>query len=154
MNSCYFLGLNPSPWPLTQRCEESEQQFRHFVGPFLLDPVPGAVDDFADAQIIDPALHVFHQVEVRNELQYSVAPASDETGRPTDARAAHSGQALPIALLVAIAVQRSAEAANLELRDVVVDVLFSQPARQCCGIRQVVEHSFVGTLVGTEYTPG
>src|SRR5258706_10632987 len=116
--NCSYLvtrltSSRPHPSRLFQRCEKSEQQRSDLRGPFLLYPVSGTVDDFADAQVIRPAFHVFHQVDVRNEFQDAVAPARDEAGGPCDAGATQGGQAFPIALLVTVAVQRPAKAARL-----------------------------------------
>src|SRR5215831_16420558 len=95
----------------------------------LLDPVPGAIDDADEPQIGDVLSHHFDEVDAGDEGKNGVKLAGDEGCRPLDA-AAHDLRLLgEVELCRTVAVERSAEAALLELPEIVVEISGREPGR-------------------------
>ena len=109
------------------------------AGLFLLDPVTAARDDHP-AQVGD---RLFHGLVV-DKLGGGVPPASDEQGGLGDGRRAESSKICPVAVEVAVTVERAGEPSPAELGRVVAEVIRGQPSGKQPGLGDGVEQAGTG----------
>jgi hypothetical protein len=106
----------------------------------------------AAAQVAHATAHDFDQVGAGDIGKHRVTGAGDEAGGLLDVGAVVGAKGLPVALGITVTVDRAAEAAAVELPDVVIEIVFAEPIRQAVGLNQVVEKAAVLGLVGEPRT--
>jgi len=100
-------------------------------GPFLLQPVSGAVDQ----HLAVTAGHHLGRAVGAHETQYRVGGSADEHGRHVDGGGRWVGHDLPVAVQIAIPVQPAGEPGAGELGDVMVDLVRADPGGQAVVLR-------------------
>jgi hypothetical protein len=132
--------LSPAATPRAHResGRARSQEFVDLLGAFLLDPVAAAVEDVGGRQAgqgrgvgLDGAGEPGGRgVEFPSGVQ----------GRLSDRRPVPGGEVLPVAVDVAVAVERSGQAGPFEFGDVEVQVIRGKPAGQGV-VGEVVGHA-------------
>jgi hypothetical protein len=122
--------------------QECEQLAGDLIGSFLLDPVAAAGDDHG-AQSGDS---LFHGCAV-DEAGGGVASAPDEQSGLGDGRDAESPEISPVAVKVAVAVERAGEPGPPEFGRVVAEVIAGQPGGKLPGFGDGIKEA------GTSWQP-
>src|SRR6266516_6847568 len=122
-----------------QGLNEFDERGADFVRPLLLGPVTAAGKHLDLAQAGNESFQVCEQLVRAGEGHHKVAIARDIERRHCHLKAGHRAGDFPVAIDVAVVVERAAEAAAPKLLAVKVDVAFADPWWQdfgCAGSLQ------------------
>jgi hypothetical protein len=108
-----------------QAPEEVDERLVHLIGALLLGPVAAALEDDRAAQLRQGSSE--RGDRGRAPDGGAVTVAADEQRRHVDPRSTERGEVLPVAVDVAVAVERAAQSTVLELAGVRVDVGGGEP---------------------------
>ena len=76
------------------------------------------------------ASDILVQVATRDEVAHGIAASRDEAARLKNRSGRHVREHLEIPILIAVAVDRAAEAASAEIFCVIVEIVGAQPSRK------------------------
>ena len=128
---CGWPPRQPQPRePSSEGRQDLEQRRGDLLRRFLLDPVAGAVDDGAGAEVGAVVGDIGVGVEIRDEAAHGVLGAGDEAAWLRERRGAHLGESGEIPVLIAVAAQRATKAAGLEIGGEVIEIFRRLPRRK------------------------
>ena len=118
--------------------EEVDQRLVDLVGPLLLGPVAAPLEDQRSVQLRQRRLE--RGDGRRPPDRGTVAVTADEQRRHVDRLPAERGEILPVAVDVAVPVERTAKAGVLELARVHIEIDLGQPVGHRVGVVEAILH--------------